>query len=421
MSNTYYTSLSGMLAASYGLQNTSNNISNMQSPGFKRTDVFYSSLGNSNSDLLGAGVQVSGSKTNFNEGNYLGTQNPTDLAIIGAGFFVIKLKNNQYVYTRSGQFNFNNEGVLVDQRSGGEVQGYDSAGNLVPIHQLGPKIAAGKATHELRLQGDFVLYEKSEEEKKQPGPLKNKYQNVAFEVKQVFDSKGISHILRLEFESTPVIVSPDSSDIPDDGKSWDLIGVTCDGVPINFNPQQIIFSGVDSTATNDNCSIQLTLTGNQNINLNFGTYTANDDESVTLKRSTQNPEGTKIQIGANDGYGQGKQISCSFDSNGQIIYNYDNNQHINGIHVGLAHFDNVEHALTPLHDSLFMANEHSTMRLGRANQNGLGSIQAKQLESSNVDSTMEFAQIVVLQRMFQACSQIMNIDKQLLEELAGKS
>lgn len=393
----------------------------MQSPGFKRTDVFYSSLGNSNSDLLGAGVQVSGSKTNFNEGNYLGTQNPTDLAIIGAGFFVIKLKNNQYVYTRSGQFNFNNEGVLVDQRSGGEVQGYDSAGNLVPIHQLGPKIAAGKATHELRLQGDFVLYEKSEEEKKQPGPLKNKYQNVAFEVKQVFDSKGISHILRLEFESTPVIVSPDSSDIPDDGKSWDLIGVTCDGVPINFNPQQIIFSGVDSTATNDNCSIQLTLTGNQNINLNFGTYTANDDESVTLKRSTQNPEGTKIQIGANDGYGQGKQISCSFDSNGQIIYNYDNNQHINGIHVGLAHFDNVEHALTPLHDSLFMANEHSTMRLGRANQNGLGSIQAKQLESSNVDSTMEFAQIVVLQRMFQACSQIMNIDKQLLEELAGKS
>ena len=85
MSSTYYTSLSGMTAASYGLQNTSNNIANMQSPGFKRSDVFYSSLGHS-------GVTVGGHNTNFSAGNYLETNNASDLAIVGNGFFIVKLK-----------------------------------------------------------------------------------------------------------------------------------------------------------------------------------------------------------------------------------------------------------------------------------------------------------------------------------------
>ncbi len=80
MTNTYYTSLSGMIAASYGLQNTSNNVANMQSPGFKRNDVFYSSLGNGTGEEgLGAGVCVGGNKTNFSDGNYLETNNPSDL------------------------------------------------------------------------------------------------------------------------------------------------------------------------------------------------------------------------------------------------------------------------------------------------------------------------------------------------------
>ena len=92
MNSTYFSSLSGMLAASYGLQNTSNNVANLQSPGFKRTDVFYSSLGNGGSqDSLGSGVTVGGHMTNFSAGSYHETGKPADLAIVGDGFFIIKL------------------------------------------------------------------------------------------------------------------------------------------------------------------------------------------------------------------------------------------------------------------------------------------------------------------------------------------
>ncbi|KGP63304.1 hypothetical protein EP47_09230 [Legionella norrlandica] len=419
MSNTYYTSLSGMLAASYGLQNTSNNVSNMQSPGFKRNDVFYSSLGNGNGEEgLGSGVCIGGSITNFSDGKYLETNNPSDLAIIGQGFFIIRMKSGELLYTRDGEFDFDQNGVLIDRHSGGQVQGYDNAGNLVPIHEKGPKSSEGKATREIFLNGQFILIEKSDEDKNQPGPFKNNYENIKFSIAKVYDAQGKEHTLHLEFQSTPVLVNGDSTNIPDDGKSWDLVNITCDDAQIDFSPEQkLIFSNLNSAANPDNCSIQFTLNGGQAVALRFGNYMDGADSSVQLKDSKQNPEGTKIEVLQNDGYGEGKQISFSFDENGQILYYYDNGQSISGIYISLAFFDDMEHSLVQTQDNLFRAKNDKGIHIGKANKDGFGSIKAKQLESSNVDSTTEFANIVVLQRMFQACSQIMDIDKQLLEEL----
>ncbi|PJD92370.1 MAG: hypothetical protein CK426_08930 [Legionella sp.] len=421
MTSTYYTSLSGMLAANYGLQNTSNNIANMKTPGFKKTEVFYSSLGDSRGDLLGSGVQITGSKTNFSDGTYADTKSPTDLAIVGDGFFVIKLKNNHYVYTRNGQFGFNEQGRLVDERSGGEVQGYDKAGHLVPIEKLGPKSCPGKASSNIKLQGNFIRKEKSDAEKNDPSPSKNKYENVTFNVEQVFDKNGKSHTIKLEFESTRVSINGDSTTIPDEGKSWDLIAVTCDDMAIDFDRQQILFSGIDGAASPDKSNIHLTLNKDQALTLSFGNYSDDNNKRVEIKGDKQYPEGTRIKTWDNDGYGVGKQLSCSFDENGQIIYRYDNNQTIAGAYVGLARFEDMAHDLISLPDSFFRAREGASFHWGRANEKGLGSIETQKLEASNVEPTMEFAQIVVLQRMFQACSQIMNIDKQLLEELEGKS
>ncbi len=422
MTNTYYTSLSGMLAASYGLQNTSNNVANMQSPGFKRSDVFYSSLGNgSGEEGLGSGVCVGGTTTNFSDGKYLETSNPSDLAVIGQGFFIVRLKTGELLYTRDGEFGFNNDGILIDRHSGGQVQGYNKAGNLVPIHEKGPKNSPGKATHEIFLKGQFILKEKSDSEKNQPGPFKSKYQDINFSIINVYDEQGKAHELKLQFQSSPVLVNGDSTNIPDDGNSWDLVDITCDGVKISvpYN-QKVIFNGMSQGAQLEHSTIRFTLNGMQEIALRFGNFKDGTDNSVQLKDPKLNPEGTKIETLQNDGYGEGKQISFSFDENGQIAYNYDNGQTITGIYVGLAHFDDLEHTLVQTKDNLFRAKSDQGIHLGRANHDGFGSIKSKQIETSNVDSTTEFANIVILQRMFQACSQIMDIDKQLLEGLQSK-
>ena len=424
MTNTYYTSLSGMLAASYGLQNTSNNVANMQSPGFKRNDVFYSSLGNGNGEEgLGAGVCIGGSATNFSDGKYLETSNPSDLAIVGQGFFVIRLKSGELCYTRDGEFEFNNDGILIDKHSGGQVQGYNNAGNLVPIHGKGPKSSQGKASHEIFLNGQFILLEKSGTEN-DSNPLKNNYENISFSVAKIYDKQGKAHEVKLEFESTRVQPNPNTGKIEDKGTSWDLISVTCVDpdveIHIDIIDQKIIFNGTDQGANENNSSIKFRMNDDQEIKLQFGTLRDGTDNSVQLKESKQNPEGTQIKAYQNDGYGKGKQISFSFDENGQISYNYDNGQTIQGICISMARFDELEHTLVQTHDSLFRAKNDRGIHIGRANKDGFGSIKAKQLESSNVDSTTEFANIVILQRMFQACSQIMDIDKQLLEDLESR-
>lgn len=412
MSTTYYSSLSGMMSASYGLQNTSNNMANMQSPGFKKTDVFYSSLGGGNGDDgLGSGVCISGTITNFSKGKMLSTSSATDLAIDGNGFFIIRQKSGELLYTRNGQFNFNKDGILIDPRSGGEVQGYDRAGNLVSIHEKGPKTSQGKATHEIYLNGSWVRVEKSEEDKK-TDPFKNKYNDYKCEVMNVYDAQGKAHTLKLTFR--PI-------DSPGFESTWELTETTYDDALIDSGfGQQIVFTGVDTAATKDaNNTIHLNINGTQNVSLHFGTIMDGSESSVIL-RDSKNHIDEKITTYQNDGYGEGEQTSLFFDEDGQINYLYDNGQTIKGIHVGLANFDELEHTLTQTNDSLFRAQTDRGRHIGRPNQKGLGSIKAQKIESANVDSTTEFANIVILQRMFQACSQIMDIDKQLLEGLVNK-
>ena len=425
MSSTYYSSLSGMIAASLGLQNTSNNVANMQSPGFKRNDLFYSSLGNgSGDDGMGQGVHVNGSSTNFKEGDHLQTGNATDLAIVGNDFFIIRLKNNLLMYTRNGEFKFQ-DGILIDQHSGGQVQGYNSAGELVPIREKGPKESAGNASHEIYLKGKIIREKKTTEELGSELGEKSIYKDINFQLAKIYDAQGKPHTLKLYFKSTPVTILPPPNDkITDKGLSWDLDQVCYDETYLSgIEGQQIIFNDNIGTVSENN-TIKLTLKNQQHINIYFGNYLSdgqNDSVTIEDKSQTNQNEATKIEVNKNDGYSTGKNLSFSFDENGQITYLYDNGRSIKGIHVGLARFDDMEHNLIQTEDNLFKTKTDTGVHYGRANKNGFSAIRPGELEQSNVDSTKEFANIVVLQRMFQACSQIMDIDKQLLEELESKS
>lgn len=427
MSNTYYSSLSGMLAASYGLQNTSNNIANMQSHGFKRSDVFFSSLGNGQGEEgMGHGVRVSGTRTNFSPGTYAQNMGDSDLAIVGHGFFIIKLKNNELVYTRDGNFNFDN-GVLMDRKSGGQVQGYDSAGNLTAIHEKGPLTTPGKASRDIFLKGSFVAHlidgEKNPNtsDSTDQGSTEKikKYENVVFTLDKIYDAQGKAHKVSFEFKNEIPFEK-----YPNPENCWMLESVSCDDKDVDIDPyyynQTIEFSGSEAIMGSD--SIQFGLNGKQ-VNLYFGTGHNSQTKAVQLEtiEGVYANKKANIEISDNDGYGVGKQSHCSFDEEGQLTYYYDNGQTIKGIHVGLARFDDMENNLIQTQDNFFRAKTNRGIHYGRPNNNGFECIRRNELETSNVDSTAEFANIVVLQRMFQACSQIMDIDKQLLEELESKS
>ncbi len=410
-----------MIAASYGLQNTSNNIANMQSTGFKRSDVFYSSLGGGHQDSSGSGVSAGVKTTNFSAGNYLETNNASDLAIVGTGFFIVRLKNGELLYTRDGEFGFNQDHLLIDKHSGGLVQGYDEKGALVPIGQLGSKTNPGRPTHTVDLKGEFIIVEleKDPNGPDNPDPLKSKFEPIKFSVVKVFDTEGRAHQINLTFEAPS---TPGAGQNSRDNLKWDLVDATCVDATIQTDPQSLIFNfDSDGTTEQGSNTIKLKLNGDQLVTLNFGDYMNDRDSSVRLyKKNTADHSATSVEVKKHDGFGEGKQIGFSFDDNGQISYDYDNGQSETGPFVALAKFDDLEHTLVQAHDNLFRAKTSRGRTIGRPNKTGFGTIQPKKLESSNVDSTIEFGNIVVLQRMFQACSQIMDIDKQLLEELYKK-
>jgi flagellar basal-body rod protein FlgG len=120
----------GMMAQQLHVEVISNNIANMTTTGFKRMrpefqDLLYQSqrrIGAASSEdgtIIPAGVQMGlGVKTAsvyrvMEQGNLVNTENRLDLAVQGAGYFVVELPTGELGYTRSGNFQLSADGEIV--------------------------------------------------------------------------------------------------------------------------------------------------------------------------------------------------------------------------------------------------------------------------------------------------------------------
>ena len=97
-----YSAATGMAAQQVNIDNTSNNLANVNTTGFKRGEATFQDLIYVNEIVpgavaaqgqyvptglqIGSGTQVSGITKIFSEGNLVNTSNPLDIAIQGDGF-----------------------------------------------------------------------------------------------------------------------------------------------------------------------------------------------------------------------------------------------------------------------------------------------------------------------------------------------
>ncbi|CUU09688.1 flagellar hook protein FlgE [Candidatus Kryptobacter tengchongensis] len=154
-----------------------NNISNINTIGFKSARVSFSETfaqilrgatqpsgesGGTNPIQVGLGMNISSIDTIFTQGNLETTGQVTDLAIQGNGFFIVKKGGKNY-FTRAGSFRFDANGNLVDSATGAIVQGKmaDASGLVPPGAKLedikipfGQKSPA-KATSVIKLTGNL--------------------------------------------------------------------------------------------------------------------------------------------------------------------------------------------------------------------------------------------------------------------------
>lgn len=124
-------------------ENTSANIANINTPGYKFQNILTSTLepkvmvnhaGGVNSDRrqeLGSfvfGNQIDGVYKNFEQGFLVETNIPTDYSIVGNGFFTFEGEDGGTNYTRNGNFKVNDLNQLVTM-DGQPILGVDENGN----------------------------------------------------------------------------------------------------------------------------------------------------------------------------------------------------------------------------------------------------------------------------------------------------
>ncbi len=124
-----FTSSTGMDAQQRVIDNTANNLANVNTTGFKMgeasfQDLLYvtekapgsevsSGLNVPNGLQIGSGVRIGGISKIFTPGALTNTGNPLDVAINGDGFFQVTLPNGDTAYTRDGGLRLNNVGNVV--------------------------------------------------------------------------------------------------------------------------------------------------------------------------------------------------------------------------------------------------------------------------------------------------------------------
>jgi len=136
--------VSGLKSFQTKMDTIGNNIANVDTTGFKASQVTFSELMNENiggasggesapslMNQVGLGVRVSSIDRDFSQGTIEKTGKATDLAIQGDGLFIVN-DGTQNLMTRTGNFTFNKNGNLVDQ-AGNFVQGYNAnkSGNIL--------------------------------------------------------------------------------------------------------------------------------------------------------------------------------------------------------------------------------------------------------------------------------------------------
>lgn len=116
----FYTSLTGLNAATAQLSVTSNNIANVGTTGFKRSrvdfgDIFATSPLQRAASVIGQGVAIKSVTQEFSQGNLQFSANSLNMGISGDGFFVMKSADGlQDIYSRSGEFVLNEDYAVVN-------------------------------------------------------------------------------------------------------------------------------------------------------------------------------------------------------------------------------------------------------------------------------------------------------------------
>ena len=129
MVRSLWTGASGMIGQQANLDVITNNLSNVNTHGYKKQradfeDLIYQTVKTAGTPAtedtvvpvgiqMGHGVKLADTQRVFSQGSLQQTEVPTDIAITGDGFFRIQMYDGSWAYTRNGNFKVDSDGRMV--------------------------------------------------------------------------------------------------------------------------------------------------------------------------------------------------------------------------------------------------------------------------------------------------------------------
>jgi flagellar hook protein FlgE len=406
--------LSGLNTASAALDTIGNNVANSGTVGFKMgttefADVFSASLAGAGTAPVGLGARVAGIAQQFTQGNVSVTSNPLDMAINGGGFFRLQNATGDAVYTRSGQFQLNKDGYIVNP-AGQELMGYnaDASGNITPsIAPLrlfdpttasdAPPLATGASAGATGVQANLNLDSRDPIIAATFDPTNaTTYNNST--AATVYDSLGNPHTMSMYFQKSAA-------------GAWNVFTQLDGGTASGATAIAFDASGNLTTPATGIIAQSFAVTSGATTPLVF---------NLNLTGSTQYGSSFASNSIVQDGYASGSLAGFNIGTDGVIVGRYTNGQSKDLGQVILSNFRNPQ-GLQPLGGNTWAATSDSGTEMtgvpGSSNQ--YGPVQSAALEDSNVDLTQELVNMIVQQRAYQANAQTIKTQDQVLQTLVN--
>jgi flagellar hook protein FlgE len=420
----FYSGLSGLSTNANALNVVGNNLSNINTVGFKGSstsfsDIFATSLGgmstagNGDPIQFGLGTQVNGVSQDFAQSSFQTASSALDMAIQGNGFFTLETPAGQQVYSRDGSFSINSSGDLVAS-DGSSVLGWvrDATGNvntsaaIAPIQISAGTTASAFATKNITIGMNLNASAAADATSAFSTPI------------QVYDSQGNAQTLNETFTKTAA-------------NTWSYTitgpaGATINGVAATTGATgTLVFSASGTLLSVDSGAGPVaadTTAANPVLTISWGngsavsTIAANMVTTGGASNISQFSAASAASSSSQDGYGAGSLTSMTVDQNGIISGTFTNGQVIQLAQVALSTFNNVNGLVQAGNNHWAQSLASGSPTVGVANQGGRGGILGSNLELSNVDVATQFTNMILNQRGYEANAKIVTTTDQLLQD-----
>ena len=413
------TGVSGLGTNGLSMQVLGDNISNLNTVGFKGgradfQDVLLQSIGTKGQ--LGAGSATARVSQNFGQGSLETSSIRSDLAIDGKGFFVVNNAEGNSFYSRAGQFRLNNEGNLISM-DGLKLQGYETVssgvlGTAVGDIQISTEAVPGGATENVVITANLDASATAATTITSPPLDFTTIGNEAtFTSSTVaYDSLGVSHDVTMAFYKTGTNSWIQRSYI-DAGEAGGTPGVPQEisDATLNFTTagalDPLTSTVTPTTVTFDGAAAQTVV---------FDLGSAAGDNGTLTQFDT--PTSNVYDVDP-DGNSSGDFVDFDISDDGTVNGIYSNGTSRVLAKVVLATFRAQSNLSRQGHNLYAATRDSGEAVIGDADTGGRGSVHSFALEGSNIDLEREFVTLIKSQKGYQASARLVSSVDELLQEL----